>query len=1244
MLQCAFRVLIWLILVFIPAVVTANGVEKEAVPEFREAEIEQFIQYDRDGRPLTEQQANAVILFLQSKENADLKRRPATPNAAFFDTPDSFIDMNRSRGLIAVGDTAATYIVISNDGDTDLEISDIQISHPQIISSATNLTLQSGTSDSILVHWAPQTAIADSADIVFLHNAASSPDTVRLALHSVAENAWIIDFEADPATWRDPDGYFFNYNVADIGFSTINEHWGNQSYWKSGGAGADTSFLWTPNLDLTNGPFTAGFYHKGFSSGDDSIQVLISLDGGQSSSALATLSNDNSNWQYEAFDLSAYAGNINVKIGWHYFYPDGETGGNSWFMDDLALPPRFLGGNGILFASVSDIDFGIIAVADADTAAITLSNSGDLLQIDSITVHHPDFSILNAPDSIAAQSSAEFLVRFQPQTEGSISATISIHHGGINGKQAVLTIPAAGTGFLTPLVEIPWQESFPDSAFDTAFWNIPAFAGKPQIIDSGGVSADPYPFDIPSPPFMLEISGGGDDIVSGLFDLSGAENMMLSFWKSEHDLEIGEYVLIRYFTENGNWVTLDSLAGTDNGFGIYEPFQPAALALPADAYHDQFQLRISTNPDLNSADEYLFDDFQLRSVEPAFDPPENLTAISGNRIVHLTWANPVSQQKTFSKSTLQRTRDMSGAGEVFEKYSAFDIPLQSDLQYFRIYRSEDQHNYTQIDSAAAGENTYADETVANGTAYWYFLTAVYAAGESDSSNIAAAQPNENYPAKLWEETFQDTLSPDGWQVIDQDGSGSAWEYRQFLSFTTGDTLLPHAGQRFWFSNFDNANGFSIDEWLISPKLNAAFFDSLYFHAGAIDGSFKDSLRVFISTTGNEVSDFTHQLDYFEVDGPISTWNRYAYDLAPFAGRDIYIAINYYHRNGGPNGTSSDNIWLDHFIVSGWEQLPPVSKTMYAFMAGQHSIPPVQSAGSGRAEFLLKSDSSRINYEMSLDNLPAGATSVALHHAAAGISGAPVFMLAAFESAGGDTTLSGAWRTEDRSPLSPEMIAAFCNGDLYVEAISDSALAYSIRGQITFDTTATPLGAPSELMIASSDRPLQLDWLAPAENQQERFNIYRAENGGDFLLLDSTGAISYIDTTVIDASTYAYFVTAFYPRGQSSATDTVSTIVTGIEPGDNLPQEFSLSQNYPNPFNPETSIQYGLKESAQVTLAIYNVLGQLVRVLVNENQTAGFKTVIWDGNDNHGKKAGSGIYIYKIEAAAFSKSMKMVLVR
>ncbi|MCB1317600.1 MAG: T9SS type A sorting domain-containing protein [Leptospiraceae bacterium] len=59
----------------------------------------------------------------------------------------------------------------------------------------------------------------------------------------------------------------------------------------------------------------------------------------------------------------------------------------------------------------------------------------------------------------------------------------------------------------------------------------------------------------------------------------------------------------------------------------------------------------------------------------------------------------------------------------------------------------------------------------------------------------------------------------------------------------------------------------------------------------------------------------------------------------------------------------------------------------------------------------------------------------------------------------------------------------------------------------------------------------------------------------------------------------------------------------------MPVQFSLEQNYPNPFNPSTTLKYALPTNADVRLEIYNVLGQLVKVLVDADQTAGFKTTI-----------------------------------
>ena len=94
----------------------------------------------------------------------------------------------------------------------------------------------------------------------------------------------------------------------------------------------------------------------------------------------------------------------------------------------------------------------------------------------------------------------------------------------------------------------------------------------------------------------------------------------------------------------------------------------------------------------------------------------------------------------------------------------------------------------------------------------------------------------------------------------------------------------------------------------------------------------------------------------------------------------------------------------------------------------------------------------------------------------------------------------------------------------------------------------------------------------------------------------------------------------------------------------LPDDFSVSQNYPNPFNPTTTIRYQLSVSSEVRLAIYNLLGQEVRALVNTKQSAGSYSVIWDGKDTRGNAVGSGVYIYRFETGRFVHTRKMILLR
>lgn len=94
----------------------------------------------------------------------------------------------------------------------------------------------------------------------------------------------------------------------------------------------------------------------------------------------------------------------------------------------------------------------------------------------------------------------------------------------------------------------------------------------------------------------------------------------------------------------------------------------------------------------------------------------------------------------------------------------------------------------------------------------------------------------------------------------------------------------------------------------------------------------------------------------------------------------------------------------------------------------------------------------------------------------------------------------------------------------------------------------------------------------------------------------------------------------------------------------VPSEFALNQNHPNPFNPETHIAYQLPQKSDVSLTIYNLLGQQVRHLVNEPQAAGNYQVSWNGQDALGRSVASGIYFYHLKADKFSQTKMMILLK
>lgn len=132
------------------------------------------------------------------------------------------------------------------------------------------------------------------------------------------------------------------------------------------------------------------------------------------------------------------------------------------------------------------------------------------------------------------------------------------------------------------------------------------------------------------------------------------------------------------------------------------------------------------------------------------------------------------------------------------------------------------------------------------------------------------------------------------------------------------------------------------------------------------------------------------------------------------------------------------------------------------------------------------------------------------------------------------------------------------------------------------------------------------------------------------------------------------VAVYVDLGNNGTIDDTLIVNNTLEVDDrgdlSVPREYNLGQNYPNPFNPNTRIEYALPHAGHVKLAVYNVLGQHVATLVDEERSAGRYSVEWNGTSANGSVLGSGVYFYTIIARpsaggeTFRRTGKMVLVK
>jgi hypothetical protein len=170
---------------------------------------------------------------------------------------------------------------------------------------------------------------------------------------------------------------------------------------------------------------------------------------------------------------------------------------------------------------------------------------------------------------------------------------------------------------------------------------------------------------------------------------------------------------------------------------------------------------------------------------------------------------------------------------------------------------------------------------------------------------------------------------------------------------------------------------------------------------------------------------------------------------------------------------------------------------------------------------------------------------------------------------------------------------------------------------------------------------------------QRFDGEGNPLGGNFRVNSDEG--NYIQMSpVVAADDKNYYFAWVDNRGPASGYDIFCKIITfeqtfvSEDESVNNP-ELSLLQNYPNPFNPATRIQFRVGSlqfgvPTHTTLVIYNILGQKVRILVDEEKSPGGYQVIWDGKSDEGKDVSSGIYFYVLKTEDLTQTKKMTLIR
>ena len=201
-----------------------------------------------------------------------------------------------------------------------------------------------------------------------------------------------------------------------------------------------------------------------------------------------------------------------------------------------------------------------------------------------------------------------------------------------------------------------------------------------------------------------------------------------------------------------------------------------------------------------------------------------------------------------------------------------------------------------------------------------------------------------------------------------------------------------------------------------------------------------------------------------------------------------------------------------------------------------------------------------------------------------------------------------------------------------------------------DTAAPPIPIQNLTIDSTGDDFVELSWDASPIGDLAGYKIYFDTDSSGFPFADTIDVGNNTSYTLSGLEPgLAYFIatTCYDTDGNESwYSNEVSATPTAlaVEESPGIPASFALHQAYPNPFNPSTTIRFELPEQMETVLLIHNILGQEVIRLIDRQVEAGYQQVVWNGRDTFGRQVPSGIYIARLLAPTYTRSIKLVLLK